>query len=410
MSKRITAAIAGEGAYAGKLFMFSGRHYVRFDLATGRADDAYPRRLDHWQLPSAPADRVDAALAGFGGKAGKVFFFAGGEFRSYDWAADRLDPGYPRGLDAWHLTGGFTGGIDAAVNGRGSRAGKAYFFRGAQYLRYDWATDRIDSRGIQPLARWRLPGAFATGVDAALNLPAPHGDTLCFFRDDQCLRYDAANGRVVAGYPRPIADEFPGVLELLAVGAGRDVGLDWVARARADLALAMAALPREVELAAAGLGQVVSHPPVYRAALATHFKLSTVDARARLLPTVVATVARLATALDAPEPRVRFRTAAEASAEGAAGAPGYHHDGWVAFTPHFRDFGPMCQAAMVVHESEHAVDPDSGTAAAHVYEWGSGYATQAAEDAVHNASAYAAFAQHVAYGRDERFGAGRPTE
>ena len=39
-----------------------------------------------------------------------------------------------------------------------------------------------------------------------------------------------------------------------------------------------------------------------------------------------------------------------------------------------------------------------------------GYDLQAPEQAMHNAAAYASFAAHVAHGKDERFGDGRPTE
>jgi peptidoglycan hydrolase-like protein with peptidoglycan-binding domain len=84
--------------------------------------------------------------------------------------------------------------------------------------------------------------------------------------------------------------------------------------------------------------------------------------------------------------------------------------------------GPNCQAAMVVHEATHVIDGTSGDPPRHIYEWASndppisgkfgdaGYDRQTPEDAVHNASAYASFAAHVARGRDERFGDGRRTE
>jgi hypothetical protein len=42
--------------------------------------------------------------------------------------------------------------IDAAINGEGKYGGKAYFFRGDQYLRYDWNSDSMDSGYPLPIA------------------------------------------------------------------------------------------------------------------------------------------------------------------------------------------------------------------------------------------------------------------
>jgi len=127
-------------------------------------------------------------------------------------------------------------------------------------------------------------------------------------------------------------------------------------------------------------------------------------------------------------------TAATATADSAAGIAAYVKatGGNIQVSPAFNSptRGPNCQAAIVVHESTHVVDGASGAAPAHIPEWASidppisgkvsagpgatfsatGYDLQTPEDAVHNASAYASFAAHVARGRDERFGDGRRTE
>lgn len=84
--------------------------------------------------------------------------------------------------------------------------------------------------------------------------------------------------------------------------------------------------------------------------------------------------------------------------------------------------GPNCQAAIVIHESTHVIDGKSGDADIHISEWATmdppisgkfgdtSYDRQTPENAIHNPAAYAAFAAHVAHGKDERFGDGRQTE
>jgi hypothetical protein len=84
--------------------------------------------------------------------------------------------------------------------------------------------------------------------------------------------------------------------------------------------------------------------------------------------------------------------------------------------------GPNCQAAIVIHESTHVVDGTSGDNDKHISEWATAdppisgkfgdtsYDLQTPENAIHNPAAYAAFAAHVAHGRDERFGDGRQAQ
>jgi peptidoglycan hydrolase-like protein with peptidoglycan-binding domain len=92
--------------------------------------------------------------------------------------------------------------------------------------------------------------------------------------------------------------------------------------------------------------------------------------------------------------------------------------GKVNFTPAFRErtptgdgFGPKCRAAMVLHEPIHITNhPLSSTVQTHVHEGDAQYAQNPARFQVNNAHSYACFAQHVFFGSDTRFGAGRPAE
>src|SRR2546423_11356512 len=85
--------------------------------------------------------------------------------------------------------------------------GKAYFFRGDQYVRYDIAQDHVDQGYPRPIAgSW--PGVFEDGVDAAVVW----GDGKAyFFRGDQYVRYDIEQDHADDGYPLPIASCWPGL-------------------------------------------------------------------------------------------------------------------------------------------------------------------------------------------------------
>ncbi len=108
------------------------------------------------------------------------------------------------------------------------------------------------------------------------------------------------------------------------------------------------------------------------------------------------------------------------SAEAAKGTPAHvpFGTGKVNFTPAFKEragsrgFGPMCRAAMVLHEPVHIADhPAASNGANHINENAPNYATQPAMNQLHNAHSYASFGQQIFFnGADTRFGIGRPAE
>jgi hypothetical protein len=206
----LDTAVDGEGPFAGKAYLFRGNRYLRYDWADDLPDPGYPITIaDAWHgLPAGFTSDFDAALNGQKQFGGKLYFFKGDRYVRYDWASDRTDPGYPKSIaENWHgLPAGFTSGFDAAVGGQGPFAGKAYFFKGDQYIRYDWASDRTDPGYPKsfPLVWPGLPPAFTTNVQAALNGQKQFAGKLYFFRGSDYARYDWAADRGDAGYPLPI--------------------------------------------------------------------------------------------------------------------------------------------------------------------------------------------------------------
>ena len=149
---------------------------------------------------------------------GKAYFFYGADYVRYDVKADKADAGYPKSISG-NWPGLFDKDIDAAIDWGN---GKVYFFKGNQYSRYDIAGNRVDAGYPKPIAaNW--PGLFAGGIDAAVNWG---NGKAYFFKGSQYIRFDIASGKADAGYPKPIAGNWPGVFtsdidDVINWGTGR---------------------------------------------------------------------------------------------------------------------------------------------------------------------------------------------
>jgi len=193
-----------------KVYFFSGPVYYRYDRVDDRVDDGYPRPIvGNWPglAEAGFADRVDAVI-NWGN--GKLYFFRDDQYVRYDITQDKADDGYPLSIGAYwqgFQQAGFADHIDAAVNWGN---GKAYFFAGNQYLRYDLKNDRVDSGYPLPIAgNW--PGLAEAGF-TSIDAVSVWGDgKLYFFRGNQYVRYDVQADQVDDGYPLPIAGNWPGL-------------------------------------------------------------------------------------------------------------------------------------------------------------------------------------------------------
>jgi hypothetical protein len=187
----------------GKIYFFNGPQYTRFDQDSLHTDSGYPANIKtFWgNWPAAWNDGVDAAVVWGNGKA---YFFRDTQYLRYDIALDRVDAGYPR-----PIAGNWTGipaswtRIDAAVAWDN---GKAYFFRGSQYVRVDLATKDVDPGYPKNIVDF-WPGLYTSGIDSAIRL----GDRAYFFRGTSYERYDLGNDEVDPGYPSVIAGNWPGL-------------------------------------------------------------------------------------------------------------------------------------------------------------------------------------------------------
>jgi hypothetical protein len=168
----------------GKAYLFQGSTYRRYSSPTGTLEQAGIQISPEW--PNLGSTAPDA---GFLWGYGKAYFFFGDHYVRYDVKtdtveADYLPPNPPKALAVWGLAT-WTDHISATMNWGN---GKVYFFRGAEYLRYDIAMDRPDEGYPRPIAgNW--PGVWEDGVDAALYTG---GEKAYFFRGEEFRQFDIA--------------------------------------------------------------------------------------------------------------------------------------------------------------------------------------------------------------------------
>lgn len=136
------------------LYFLRGSEYARYDMAKNSMDDGVPWSLpQYWSgWPSHWLGRTDAGV--YWGyylpqKRKKAFFFRDDEYLRYDVTDDRVDPNYPAKIQGnWPGWPAHWRRVEGAVDWGN---GKAYFFSGEEYLRYDKLRDSVDPGYPRPL-------------------------------------------------------------------------------------------------------------------------------------------------------------------------------------------------------------------------------------------------------------------
>jgi matrix metalloproteinase-14 (membrane-inserted) len=202
-----------EGAFywkKGKAYFFKGNQYIRYDIATDRTDPGYPKYINNKNWPGLPwTNGIDTAV---NWDNDKIYFFKDNLYMRYDITSDRADAGYPKYINNETWPGlPWRNGIDAAVNWGN---GKAYFFKGNQYVRYDINADRVDPGYPKYINNQNWPGLpWSNGIDAAVNWG---NGKVYFFKGYQYIRYDILADRADPGYPKYIDNNtWPGLPALL---------------------------------------------------------------------------------------------------------------------------------------------------------------------------------------------------
>jgi len=207
---KVVVTVSSESAnsyHTNDVFFFKGSQYLKYDVGKDAVYPGYPQTLDAKHWPGWPSNwnSVDAAVNWGNGTA---FFFRGAEYLKYDIAHDQVVTGYPKPLDAAHWPGwpaAWNSGVDAALFWGN---GKVYFFKGGEYLRYDIVADHVDGTYPRLLnsQSWNgWPKGWESGVDVAVNWS--HGRAY-FFKKNQYLRY------IMSPYPDHVdANQLPQTLD-----------------------------------------------------------------------------------------------------------------------------------------------------------------------------------------------------
>lgn len=143
---------------------------------------------------------------------GKAYFFKGDQYIRWDLKIDTIDSGYPHSAASqWSQ---LSPKIDAAVIWPND---KVYFFKGNQYIRWDLKTDAADEGYPKPTSSWH--SFMSNGIDAAVNWP---NGKVYFFKGDQYIRWDVAADKIDDDYPQKIALRWPSFM-----ANGVDAAINW---------------------------------------------------------------------------------------------------------------------------------------------------------------------------------------
>jgi GMP synthase-like glutamine amidotransferase len=195
-------------------YFFYTDKYIRYTWASDSVDDFGSLPLFLWRLPESFLDGVDAVCDGAQQYSDYRYFFKGKNYVRYSWAKDICDYGVQTAASLateWNLPEPFSSGIDAALCGQGSNSGYIYFFKGGQYARYSWQSGSVDL--VASLTDWGFPDPFSGGVDAAVNGQGQSASKAFFFKGSEFLRYDWDTKQVDPGFPASLTTQWPALQE-----------------------------------------------------------------------------------------------------------------------------------------------------------------------------------------------------
>lgn len=365
----LEGALRGRAAFSSFLYIFKNGRYLRLRAATMTPDGSDAPTAPAWGLP-AHWTSFDAVLPGRGSKINFCYFFRGSEYIRFDWTTNSVSPGYPKFIGPeWHLAPPFTNDIDGVVVGQSSFTTKGYLFKRL--------SQSVDNNGaLVPTGSAGSKVVLTPGY-ARYNFTA-----------------EASEGTEID--PLNVVPSWHGLLPLLDVGPAVDTALIWC-----NAALAALTGPTT---------------PLLTNALTHHFMTSTPSATelVEITTRMRAVRDRIAQIPD----RFQWTPGLTVAAQTVPGTLTEIGDNFSIL------HGPNGRAAVLIHEAVHFVFTAGGLVI-DVPEWsgatingttfgvagGMAYSAMSPTQAIANPSSYAAFAQEITFlGIDQRFGDARRQE
>lgn len=150
-------------------------------------------------LPDGWYGGIDAAARATRYFNNDIWLFKGDEYVRYSPGSTKLALGPKKISDGWPgLPPEFTGGIDAVleVPAAGYMPHQLWFFKDDEYLRYDTWNGKVVTGPSKIATGWSdLPVAFTEGIDAAVIAPSNGQSQFWLFKDDQYVLYDITGGK-----------------------------------------------------------------------------------------------------------------------------------------------------------------------------------------------------------------------
>jgi len=361
--------LRGRAAFSAFLYLFKNGRYLRLQAATMTPDGPDAPTAPAWGLP---ADWIsfDAVLPGRGIKIDFCYFFRGAEYIRFDWTTNSVSPGYPKLIGPeWHLAPPFTDNIDGVIAGQGGFTTKGYLFKSLSQV--------VDDNGT----------VVPAGSAGSKVVTTPG-----------YARYDfsaEANEGTVTG-PDKVVPPWSGLLPLLDAGQAVDTALSWCNAALA--ALTAPATP----LLTNGL---------------THHFMTSAPSPAQLTEITTRMTAVRDRIAQIPD-RFQWTPGFTGVAQTVPGTLTEIGDNFSII------HGPNGRAAVLIHEAVHLVFTPGGliidvpefsgatiNGTSFGVSGGMAYSAMTPAQAIANPSSYAAFAQEIAFlGIDQRFGNARRHE
>jgi hypothetical protein len=207
----ITAAIHWPGGKA--QFFISDGTYIRYDITSDHADPGYPKQVTDSTWPGMGAYGTQIVAAFNALDPNKAYFFlANGTYLRYDIGQDRVDSGYPARVDekSWPGLAPYATQLVGALNWGSDKV--QFFLANGTYLQYDLRADLTDSGFPQRIDNKTWPGLGAYAGHIACTINWNNGKAYIFMFDRTYVRYDVASDRIDSGYPMPVDEQtWPGM-------------------------------------------------------------------------------------------------------------------------------------------------------------------------------------------------------